>query len=79
MGTRQAFDPAPYRPEVEQHLKQLARLAATGTFPMHPKARSRTAWTYRGYDRIFHDLPARSRALQAKSYPDERPVPPSFE
>ena len=79
MGTRLAFDPAPYRSEVEQHLKQLARLAATGTFPMHPKARYRTAWTYRGYDRIFHDLPARSRALQAKSYPDERPVPPSFE
>ncbi len=79
MGTRLAFDPAQYRNEVEQHLKQLARLAATGSFPMHPKARYRTAWKYRGYDRIFRDLPARSRSLRDKMYPEDRPIPPSFE
>jgi hypothetical protein len=79
MGDRLAFDPDTYRPAVEDCLRRLARLAATGTFPMHPKARYRSSWRYRGYDRIFRDLAARSRALQDKTYPDDRPVPPSFE
>lgn len=79
MGTRLAFDPSEHRDEVEGHLQQLARLAATGSFPMHPKARYRNAWLYRGYDRIFRDLAARSRDLQEKVYPDDRPRPPSFE
>jgi len=79
MGARLAFDPAAYRSAVEDCLRRLARLAATGTFPMHPKARYRNGWRYRGYDRIFRDLADRSRALQSKAYPDDRPVPPSFE
>jgi RecB family exonuclease len=78
MGTRLAFNPGQFRTAVNRHLQRLARLAATGSFPMHPKARYRNAWLYRGYDRLFRDLPARSRALQAKTYPDDRPVPPSF-
>ncbi len=79
MGARLAFHPARYRSEVEQCLNRFSRLAATGSFPMHPKARSRNAWRYRGYDRIFRDLAARSRVLRQKTYPDDRPLPPSFE
>jgi ATP-dependent helicase/DNAse subunit B len=79
MGARLAFDPDACRSAVEDCLRRLARLAATGTFPMHPKARYRSGWRYRGYDRLFRDLAARSRALQEKVYPDDRPVPPSFE
>jgi RecB family exonuclease len=78
MGTRLAFDPAEHRAAVTRHLQRLARLAASGTFPMHPKARYRNAWMYRGYDRLFPDLAARSRQLQGKTLPDDRPVPPSF-
>lgn len=79
MGARLAFDPAAHRSPVEHCLARLARLAASGSFPMHPKVRYRSGWQYRGYARIVGDLADRSRALQAKSYPDERPVPPSFE
>ncbi len=79
MGTRLAFDPTAHRAEVERCLQRLSRLAASGSFPMHPKARYRSGWRYRGYDRIFRDLGARSRDLRAKTYPDARPVPPSFE
>ena len=79
MGARLEFDPDASRSAVEDCLRRLARLAATGTFPMHPKARYRSGWRYRGYDRIFRDLAARSRALQEKVYPDDRPMPPSFE
>ncbi len=79
MGTRLAFDPAHHRTTVERCLAQLARLAASGSFPMHRKARYRNAWQYRGYDRIFRDLAARSRALGQKTYPDDRPAPPSFD
>lgn len=79
MGTRLAFDPAAHRTAVERCLRQLSALAARGSFPMHPKARYRNAWRYRGYDRIFRDLAARSRALKQKTYPDDRPRPPSFE
>ncbi len=78
MGARLAFDPAQYRRTVSRHLQRLARLAATGSFPMHPKARYRNAWKYRGYDRLFRDLAARSRQLKAKSMPEDRPVPASF-
>lgn len=78
MGTRLAFTPAEHRAAVTRHLRHLARLAASGTFPMHPKARYRNAWMYRGYDRLFPDLAARSRQLQGKTLPDDRPVPPSF-
>ena len=78
MGTRLAFDPAEHRAAVTRHLRRLARLAASGTFPMHPKARYRNAWMYRGYDRLFPDLAARSRQLQGKTLPDDRPAPPSF-
>ena len=78
-GTRLAFAPGQYREEVERLLDRLSTLAATGSFPMHPRARYRSAWRYRGYDRLFRDLSARSTALQAKTYPEARPVPPSFE
>ena len=77
-GTRLAFDPGRYRTEVERLLDRLSSLAASGSFPMHPRARYLNAWRYRGYDRLFRDLAARSTALQAKAYPDERPTPPSF-
>ena len=79
MGTRLAFDPAAHRSAVERGLQRLARLAASGSFPMHPKARYRSGWRYRGYDRIFRDLADRSRALKEKTYPTDRPVPPTFE
>ena len=77
-GTRLPFDPGRYRHDVERLLDRLSTLAATGSFPMHPRARYLNAWRYRGYDRIFRDLPARSTALQAKTYPEDRPTPPSF-
>jgi len=79
MGARLSFEPDTHRSAVEDCLTRLARLAATGSFPMHPKARYRNGWRYRGYDRIVRDLADRSRALQAKACPDDRPVPPSFE
>nr|WP_279323334.1 PD-(D/E)XK nuclease family protein [Salinibacter grassmerensis] len=77
-GTRLAFDPGRHRAEVGRLLDRLRALAASGSFPMHPRARYLNAWRYRGYDRLFRDLPARSTALQAKTYPEERPTPPSF-
>jgi ATP-dependent helicase/DNAse subunit B len=77
-GTRLPFDPSQYRQDVERLLDRLSALAATGSFPMHPRARYLNAWRYRGYDRIFRDLSERSTALQAKTYPDDRPTPPSF-
>jgi len=79
MGTRLAFDPAAHRTAVERCLQRLSALAAQGSFPMHPKARYRNAWRYRGYDRIFRDLADRSRTLTQKTYPEDRPRPPSFE
>jgi len=79
MGARLAFDPASHRATVERCLKQLSDLAGSGSFPMHPKARYRNAWKYRGYERLFRDLEARSRTLKQKTYPDTRPHPPSFD
>jgi len=77
-GTRLAFDPDRYRHDVERLLNRLNMLAATGSFPMHPRARYLNAWQYRGYDRIVLDLRDRSTALREKTYPEDRPTPPSF-
>lgn len=76
MGTRLSFRPARYREDVERLVDRLNALARSGSFPMTPKARSASAWRYRGYDRLVHDLAARSRDLKQKDYPDDRPRPP---
>ncbi len=78
-GTRLAFAPDRFRTEIERLLDRLSTLSATGSFPMHPRARYLNAWRYRGYGRLFRDLAARSTALQEKTYPEARPSPPSFE
>lgn len=79
MGTRLAFDPARHEAEVERLLDALGELARTGSFPMNPRARYLNAWKYRGYERLFLDLETRSADLGEKTYPDARPVPPSFD
>ena len=79
MGTRLTFDPARYRSDVEKCLEALGRLARTGSFPMHPRAKTLNPWKYRGYARLFRSLTSRSQHLKAKAYPDDRPVPPSFD
>ena len=79
MGTRLAFRPARYREDVERLVDRLNALARSGSFPMTPDARNASAWRYRGYDRLVHDLAARSRTLKQKAYPDDRPRPPGFD
>jgi len=76
MGTRVAFRPARYREETEGLLERLSELARSGSFPMTPNAKNTSAWRYRGYDRLFHDLRARCRVLRDKAYPEDRPAPP---
>lgn len=79
MGTRLAFDADRHEDEVERLLDTLGELACTGSFPMNPRARYLDAWTYRGYERLFLDLETRSADLGDKTYPEARPVPPSFD
>jgi RecB family exonuclease len=79
MGTRIAFHPAQYRTDVERLVERLNALACSGSFPMTPEAKTASAWRYRGYDRLVHDLDARSRTLKQKGYPEDRPLPPGQE
>jgi len=79
MGTRRAFDPSRHRDDVERHLETLSRLARTGSFPMNPRARYLSGWRYRGYEQVVRDLADRSSQLRRKTYPEDRPVPPSFD
>jgi len=78
VGTRIAADPAAYRAEVEQILERLEALAESGTFPMTPALRDVNAWTWGGYDRLVPDLRRRRAELREKTYPEDRPAPPSF-
>jgi ATP-dependent helicase/DNAse subunit B len=79
MGTRLSFRPGRYREDVERLVDQLNALARSGSFPMTPDARDASAWRYRGYDRLVHDLAARSRELKLKAYPEDRPLPPGVD
>jgi len=76
MGTRLSFRPAAYRDEVEGLIERLGALARSGSFPMTPHLPDATAWRYRGYERLVHDLRTRARVLKDKAYPDDRPAPP---
>ena len=76
MGERLAFAPAPHRSDATALIRRLAQLARQGCFPMNPRARYISRWEWAGYERLFSDIEARSRELQAKEYPSDRPAPP---
>ncbi|MFP4227977.1 MAG: PD-(D/E)XK nuclease family protein [Salinivenus sp.] len=76
MGTRISFRPAAYREDVERLVQRLDAMARSGSFPMTPDAPKTSAWRYRGYDRLVHDLRTRARSLKDKAYPEDRPAPP---
>ena len=79
MGERLAFAPAPHRADAADLIRRLSALARQGCFPMNPRARYISRWEWAGYERLFPDIAARSRELQAKEYPPGRPAPPFLE
>lgn len=79
LGTRISFRPAQYRSAVEAVLERLGAMARSGSFPMTPDVTKASAWRFRGYDRLVHDLRSRRRELKRKHYPDDRPVPLFFD
>ena len=80
MGTRLGWSlDADRRAEMEAILQRLAELTRTGTFPMRPDPKEASIWAFGEYADLLSDLDARTRQLQSKSYPDDRPKPPFWE
>jgi len=76
LGARIAHVPSEYRDEVAALLQRLSAMSRAGCFPMNPEA---APWIFGDYERICPDLRARKKALDAKTYPDDRPRPPHLD
>ena len=77
MGRRLAFRPRARREKAHQILEQLSSLTKSGTFPMIEKPHKQNNWKYRGFERLYPDLKARSDELGDKETWDasQRPLP----
>jgi len=78
VGSRRSADPAAHRAEVEPLLGRLGALAESGTFPVTPNLHRVNDWKWGGYNRLVADLDHRKSMLREKTYPEDRPEPPSF-
>lgn len=73
MGKRIAAAPDAHRKAVSRILQQIEESIEAGAFPV-TKA---DALRY-DYDRLFHDYGERSKQLTAKTWPNDRPSPPTL-
>ncbi len=73
MGKRIAADPSAHRRAVARILEQVSAGITAGAFPVTDADTLRY-----NYDRLFPDLAERRKQLNAKSWPQDRPAPPSL-
>jgi len=73
MGKRVAAAPSQHREAVSTVLQQIEESIEAGSFPLT----NADALRY-NYDRLFHDYGERRKQLTAKTWPDDRPAPPTL-
>jgi hypothetical protein len=78
VGRRIGFSPEVHREKLRHVLQRLNQMSTTGTFPVAKRLNKINRWKWEDYSRIYPDLDGRRKEVRGKSFPDDRPKPPTF-